>query len=232
VHDHDAAIRFSLLGLTAVTGVVDAASFLGLGHIFTANMTGNIVFLGFAVGGATGVSAPRSVTALAAFACGSVCGGRINTRDLGAARSLLLAMCFEGLLLLLAVASTVPAGSSASSAAYAAIVLTAAAMGLRNAVVRKLGVPDLTTTVLTLTVTGLAADSHLAGGNGGRSGIRLLSITVMCIGAICGATLLGRAGLAAALGGAALAVAGLALFLYVKLRHSSDRDTVDVATNR
>src|SRR2546426_203301 len=76
VHDHDAAIRFSLLGLTAVTGVVDAASFLGLGHIFTANMTGNIVFLGFAVGGATGVSAPRSVTALAAFACGSVCGGR------------------------------------------------------------------------------------------------------------------------------------------------------------
>jgi len=141
-------------------------------------------------------------------------------------------MCFEGLLLLLAVASTVPAGSSASSAAYAAIVLTAAAMGLRNAVVRKLGVPDLTTTVLTLTVTGLGADSRLAGGNGGRSGIRLLSITVMCIGAMFGATLLGRGGLAAALGGAALAVAGLVLFLYVKLRHSSDRDTVDVATNR
>jgi len=47
----DVPIRWSLLGLTAVTGIVDAVSFLGLGHIFTANMTGNIVFLGFAIGG-------------------------------------------------------------------------------------------------------------------------------------------------------------------------------------
>jgi len=220
-HGDDASIRWSLLGLTAVTGVVDAVSFLGLGHIFTANMTGNIVFLGFAIGGGTGVSVGRSLTALSAFACGGICGGRINTRDLTPARSLLTAMCFESFLLLLAVASTAPSEFKASSVAYIVIVSTALAMGLRNAVVRKLGVPDMTTTVLTLTITGLAADSRLAGGKGDRSGRRMLSIIAMCIGAIGGAVLLGRFGVAAALGVAALAVAGLSLLLYSSLRHNS-----------
>jgi uncharacterized membrane protein YoaK (UPF0700 family) len=184
-------------------------------------MTGNIVFLGFAIGRGPGVSAGRSLTALGAFACGGICGGRINTRVLTPARSLLTAMCLESLLLLLAVASTVPSEFNASSVAYIVIVSTALAMGLRNAVVRKLGVPDLTTTVLTLTITGLAADSRLARGKGGRSGRRMWSITAMCTGATGGAVLLGRFGLAAALGVAALSVAGLSLFLYSSLRHSS-----------
>jgi uncharacterized membrane protein YoaK (UPF0700 family) len=221
-HADDAAIRWSLLGLTAVTGIVDAVSFLGLGHIFTANMTGNIVFLGFAIGGGTGVSAGRSLTALGAFACGGVCGGRINTRSFTAAHLLQVAMGVETLLLFLAVASCVPSRTDTSSVAYAVIVFTAAAMGVRNAVVRKLGVPDLTTTVLTMTITGLAADSRSAGGNGDRRGTRILSITAMCAGAACGAVLLGRFGLASALGVAALAVAGLSLFLYSSLRKDAN----------
>jgi uncharacterized membrane protein YoaK (UPF0700 family) len=221
LHDDRMAIHWSLLGLTAVTGVVDAVSFLGLGHIFTANMTGNIVFLGFAIGGGAGVSAGRSLAALGAFACGGVCGGRMNTRSLTAARSLLLAMGVEALFLLLAVASAVPSQTNASSVTYAVIVFTAVAMGLRNAVVRKLSVPDLTTTVLTMTMTGLAADSRLAGGSGDRRGARMLSIAAMCGGAACGAVLLGTFGLAAALGVAALSVAGLALLLYSSLRRSS-----------
>jgi hypothetical protein len=45
-----------LLVLTAVSGIVDAISFLGLGHVFTANMTGNVAFLAFAVAGIPGVS--------------------------------------------------------------------------------------------------------------------------------------------------------------------------------
>jgi uncharacterized membrane protein YoaK (UPF0700 family) len=221
-HGDCAAVRWSLLGLTAVTGVVDAASFLGLGHIFTANMTGNIVFLGFAIGGGAGVSAGRSLTALGAFACGGVCGGRLNTRSVTAARLLLVAMCLEVLFLLLAVASTVPSRIEASSVAYAVIVFTAAAMGLRNAVVRTLRVPDLTTTVLTMTITGLAADSRLAGGNGDRSSTRVLSIAAMCAGAACGAVLLRRFGLATALGAAALGVAGLSLFLYSSLQNRAN----------
>jgi len=64
---------------TAVTGLVDAVSYIGLGHIFTANMTGNIVLLGFAFAGVPGLSALRSLTALAAFLVGAVIGGRLAT---------------------------------------------------------------------------------------------------------------------------------------------------------
>jgi uncharacterized membrane protein YoaK (UPF0700 family) len=56
-----------LLLLSVVTGLVDAVSYLALGHVFVANMTGNVVFLGFALAGAPGLSAPASLAALAAF---------------------------------------------------------------------------------------------------------------------------------------------------------------------
>src|SRR5205814_3616303 len=66
----------ALFGLTFVTGTVDAVSFLGLGHVFTANMTGNVVFLGFAFAGATGLSAKASALGLVSFLAGAVAGGR------------------------------------------------------------------------------------------------------------------------------------------------------------
>jgi hypothetical protein len=78
VDDQTPLVR-ALIGLTVVTGLVDAISFLGLGHIFTANMTGNLVFLGFSAGGAPGISAARSIAALCAFAGGSACGGRLTS---------------------------------------------------------------------------------------------------------------------------------------------------------
>ena len=88
-------------------------------------------------------------------------------------------------------------------------------MGLRNAVVRKLAVPDLTTTVLTLTVTGLAADSVLAGGVAPRSGRRMLSIVAMGSGALVGTMLVRPFGMWVPLVVAALVVAGLASYLYL-----------------
>src|SRR5438309_8098668 len=60
---------------TAVTGLIDAVSFISLGHVFTANMTGNVVFLGFAAAGAPGLSVTRSLAALAAFLLGALIGG-------------------------------------------------------------------------------------------------------------------------------------------------------------
>jgi uncharacterized membrane protein YoaK (UPF0700 family) len=63
-------IPYALLGMTAVTGLVDAVSFLSLGHVFTANMTGNIVFLAFATAHVSGLSVARSSTALLAFLVG------------------------------------------------------------------------------------------------------------------------------------------------------------------
>src|SRR5947199_3126559 len=102
-HGHDAAIRWSLLGLTAVTGVVDAVSFLGLGHVFTTNMTGNVVFLGFAIAGTADVAVGRSLAALCAFASGSVVGGRLtNESHRTPAKQLLIAMYAEVVFLCLA----------------------------------------------------------------------------------------------------------------------------------
>ena len=207
----------ALFGLTFVTGVIDAVSFLGLGHVFTANMTGNVVLLGFASGGTADLSVGRSLAALCAFATGSVVGGRLtNERQRTPARQLLIAMHAEVLFLCLAAAATLVAGGDTSFAWLSpVIVLTAVAMGLRNAVVRKLAVPDLTTTVLTLTVTGLAADSVLAGGVAPRSGRRMLSILAMGSGALAGTMLLRLFGMWVALIVAAFVVAGLALYLYL-----------------
>src|SRR5262249_24057108 len=75
---------------------------------------------------------------------------------------------------------------------YAVIVLTAVAMGVRNATVRRLAVPDLTTTVLTLTLTALAAESSLAGGSKPRLGRRGVSVVLMFAGAAIGTLLLQR----------------------------------------
>jgi uncharacterized membrane protein YoaK (UPF0700 family) len=72
---------------------------------------------------------------------------------------------------------------------YGVIVLTALAMGFRNATVRQLAVPDLTTTVLTLTLTAVAADSGLAGGGNTRLSRRIAAVAAMFAGAALGALL-------------------------------------------
>src|SRR6202035_4349564 len=74
----DSILPVALLGMTAVTGLVDAVSFLSLGHVFTANMTGNIVLLAFAGTGVPQVSLAGSITALLGFLAGAAVGGRIE----------------------------------------------------------------------------------------------------------------------------------------------------------
>src|SRR5215470_2638869 len=166
----DRIMPLVLIGMTAVTGLLDAASFLGLGHVFTANMTGNVVFLGFAVVGVAKVSVGRSFTALAAYVAGAILGGRIMARSESGSPMRLATFAFVVEFALLACATTCAIGCVADAPKYASqlyfvIAFTAIAMGIRNATVRKLGVPELNTTVLTMTVTGLAADSWLGGGN-------------------------------------------------------------------
>ena len=177
------------MAMTFTTGIVDAASFLALGHVFTANMTGNIVLLGFALGGAAGLSAPRSLLALGAFLLGALAGGRWTLH--GTAKGWIVpAIVTESALL--GVAAAVSAVVPGSTKIYGVIALTALAMGLRNAVVRKIAIPDMTTTVLTLTVTGIAADSSLAGGNNPHWQRRVSAVAAMLIGAAVGAAMVGR----------------------------------------
>jgi len=185
-----------LLGLTVVTGLVDAVSYLALGHVFTANMTGNVVFLGFAVAGAPGLSVMRSGMAVVAFFAGAVIGGRMAARMSVGCRRRWTGAAFGAEAALFLAATAVALGyrsglSNEPTRLHTVIVLTGLAMGIRNATVRKLAVPDLTTTVLTLTLTGLAADSRLAGGSNQGWARRAASIGAMFAGAAVGAWLLG-----------------------------------------
>src|ERR1700726_3931461 len=88
-----------LLVMTAVTGIVDAVSYLGLGHVFTANMTGNIVLMGFRLGGTSGISLSRSVIAFLCFMLGAVAGGRMG-RHLSPRQSRMSGLLAEAALLI------------------------------------------------------------------------------------------------------------------------------------
>ncbi|MGF1239415.1 YoaK family protein [Streptomyces sp. 2-6] len=179
-----------LLGLTVVSGMIDAVSYLGLGHVFTANMTGNVVVLGFAAVGAPGFSIPHTVTSLACFLVGALAGGRVAARYGGVSRRAWARVTLAAEAVLVGASAVIAyAAPGAAATVYALIALTAFAMGLRNVTVRKLGVADLTTTVLTMTLTGLASDSRAAGGPGHRSGRRVAAVLAMLLGAVLGAWL-------------------------------------------
>ncbi len=202
-----------LLSLTLVTGLVDATSYLKLGHVFVANMTGNVVFLGFAIAGAGGLSVGASLVALASFLLGGLAGGRLGAR-LGDHRGRLLvaASSTQAVAVTTAVVLAAASGDHPGRAARdGLIVLLATAMGVQNAVARRLAVPDLTTTVLTLTLTGVAADSKLAGGAGSKPARRLLAVGAMLLGALVGGLLVLRVSIAAPLAAAALVLAAVAV---------------------
>jgi uncharacterized membrane protein YoaK (UPF0700 family) len=182
----------ALLVLTFSTGLVDAVSYLGLGRVFTANMTGNIVLLGFGVAGSEGLPVVAPLVSLAAFLVGSAVGGMLATAIQDRHPDhVARALGIEAVLIL--VAAVVAAAIDVEPGTFDAgvvIALLALAMGVRNATVRKLGVPDLTTTVLTMTLTGLAADSRVAGGSGTGSVRRITAVLAMLTGALAGALLL------------------------------------------
>jgi uncharacterized membrane protein YoaK (UPF0700 family) len=183
-----------LLGLTVVSGLVDSFSYLTLGHVFVANMTGNVVFLGFALAGFGEVSIVDSLLALLAFVLGAAIAGRVAASR-PPHRGLLLAAGAAAQALCVVVAAVTTTVAHSTSVRLTLIALLAMAMGGQNAVVRRLGVPDLTTTVLTRTVAGLVADNTpppvLAR--------RLASVTALLTGALLGGTLLRWANISAPL---------------------------------
>ena len=180
-----------LVAMTLVTGLVDAFSYLILGHVFVANMTGNVVLLGFALAGAPGFSISASAAAIGSFGLGALVGGHTATR-FSHHRARLLSTAastqtvFFAVSVVLAALSTNPVTATYR---YPLIVVLALAMGIQNAAARKLAVPDLTTTVLTLTITGIAADSTIAGGRGSKAGRRVVAVAAMLGGAVVGTVL-------------------------------------------
>jgi uncharacterized membrane protein YoaK (UPF0700 family) len=193
-----------LLLLSFTTGLVDAASVLGLGKVFTANMTGNVVFLGFAAAGTPGFTIAPYIVAIASFMIGALIAGRTAKAHVGASerRWLMISAAVETALLwgaaILALRFDV-ATQSPEARLFAIIALTGVAMGYRNATIRQLKVADLTTTVLTLTLTGLSADSRAGGGGNTNWRRRVGAVVAIFAGAVVGALLLLHVGLPAPL---------------------------------
>ena len=187
-----------LFVLTVVTGLVDAVSYLKLEHV-RGQHDGQRRILGFAVAGVQDFPIAASLVAIAAFLVGAVAGGKLGSIMAGNgsrffAVAILIKLALVGTAFVVAIAIV-----HDSPVRYGLIVLLALAMGLQNAAARLLAIPDLTTTVLTLTLTGLAADSTLAGGNNPRAGRRLLATGAMLLGAAVGAFLVLSFGVGAVL---------------------------------
>ncbi|WP_197025839.1 YoaK family protein [Nocardioides sp. URHA0020] len=181
-----------MLVLTFTTGIVDAVGYLGLDKVFTGNMTGNVVILGMALVGADGLPIVGPVLALLGFMGGAALGGRLLRRAGGAWTHLTTGLfAGVGVVMLALAAILLAAGEDpARWLALGVTTLLGGAMGAQAATARFIAVKDVTTVVVTSTITGLAADSVLGSGQGGGSGRRATAVVLILAGAAVGAALL------------------------------------------
>lgn len=201
----------ALLLLTFATGLVDAVSVLVLGHVFVANMTGNVIFLGFWFVPHSGVDMAAAVVAFASFMVGTVLGGRLARHlDAQVRRWLVVALSIE-VVLLVTLAALAGAGVLHYQGRGRMLLIggLAVTFGIQSATARQFGIQELSTTVLTATIVGIGFDSRLAGGTGHREGLRYGVVATMLGGAALGATLT-RFTVAPIIALAALAVAASA----------------------
>ena len=177
--------------LTFATGLVDAVSVLVLGHVFVANMTGNVIFLGFWFVPHSGVDLTAALVAFLSFLAGTVVGGRLARHlDSGVRRWLTVALSVE--VVMLGVLAGLAGGGVLRYHDDTKLVLIAGlalAFGIQNATARQFGIQELSTTVLTQTIVGIGFDSRLAGGTGQREKLRYTVVLTMCAGAVLGATM-------------------------------------------
>ena len=167
-----------MLALTFTTGIVDAVGYLGLDRVFTANMTGNVVILGMALAGADDLPVLGPALALVGFLAGAALGGRVlRTAPAGWSDRTSGTFAATGVLAVgLGIGALVAPPVEATTWALVVTTLLAVAMGLQAATARRLAVKDVTTVVVTSTLTGLAADSRLAGGTGDGWARRSLAV--------------------------------------------------------
>lgn len=217
-HPRHGPLPVLLLVLTLATGAVDALSILGLGRVFVANMTGNVVFVAFALAGAAGFSLWGSVLALAGFLVGAALAGELMLPGAPPRGQLLrnVVLLEFGLTVVSLLLATAAAGEPGDRAKAVIAFLAALGLGMQNAVVRYLAVPDLTTTVLTMTITGLGTDLR----RHDRIAVtrRLLAVVAMFVGALIGSVVFLSFGLTAALALIAAVFLFLGAFIAVIIR--------------
>lgn len=177
--------------ISAICGLVDSVCFLALGHVFAEMMTGNLLLLAFSIGkGQLLEGSAQYLPAIISFTLGALLGGRLlrGPKKLQERR---VGFAIEGVILWGATALAAIGRPEADNfAGQVLIAMLALGMGIQNAMVRVHGVPDLATNVMTLTYTGIIADSGLAGGDNRNWRRRALSIGLFCLSAAVGALLL------------------------------------------
>jgi uncharacterized membrane protein YoaK (UPF0700 family) len=220
-----------MLALTFSTGIVDAVGYLGLDKVFAGNMTGNVVILGMALVGAEGLPWVGPLIALFAFMAGAVIGGRTLRRE-STGWNTRTSWSFTATAVALAVLTVIliiTGGVPPKPWELAITTLLAATMGFQAAVARHLAVKDVTTVVVTSTITGLAADSWLAGGSGQPWRRRAAAVVLIALGALAGAALL-RIHIAVPLGLAAV-ISGAAAAFGHAAAHEGRGEPVPAAAN-
>ncbi|GAA1710042.1 YoaK family protein [Isoptericola hypogeus] len=190
--DRDRLHLVLMLVLTFSTGIADAVGYLGLDRVFTGNMTGNVVILGMALAGGDDLPVVGPLLALGTFMAGAALAG-VVLRPVHVGWTARTTGLLAAVGLVLAAITVLLAASDDDLPPAVQLTVTgllALAMGMQAATARHLSVKDVTTVVVTSTITGLAADSRLAGGSGKHAGRRLGAIALICAGAAAGALLL------------------------------------------
>ncbi|MFL4475122.1 YoaK family protein [Paeniglutamicibacter sp. MACA_103] len=178
--------------MTFSTGIVDAVGYLGLDRIFTGNMTGNVVILGMALSGKTDLPVIGPAVALVLYFLGAVVGGRVlrgHREGWTPATTIIFSLVSAILLTCAAFTKMIPLGTIPYSTVALAAVL-GFVMGAQAAAARQVKIADVTTVVVTSTITGLAADSWLGARQKQDWMKRSLAVLLILLGALCGAALL------------------------------------------
>jgi len=181
-----------MLVLTFVTGLVDAVGYLGLDRIFTGNMTGNLVILGMGLAAEDNLPVVGPLVALGAYALGAAIAGRLLRGPLTSRQSRVTRIfTFNAAVLtavgvtLATVAVTAPSPLSISAAGSIAVL-----MGMQAATARALAVADMTTVVVTSTITAFASETLFEPGWAWFKHRRLWAILAIFAGALVGALLM------------------------------------------
>lgn len=198
-----------LLVLTASTGAIDAVSYLSLDRVFTGNMTGNVLFIGFALMGVGGIPLLNNALALLGFVAGSILGGRIvgQSPPKGLPVSSRWVLGGGAVIIVTLAVYWIVVHELSHPALLVLTTLLAIIMGAQVAAVKPVGNTDVTTVVVTSTLANLSRESRLAGGTGKGWWQRLAAVVAMGVGAAIGAGIIG------AFGGAWALVAAAAIFV-------------------
>jgi uncharacterized membrane protein YoaK (UPF0700 family) len=181
----------ALLLLTFATGLADSLSILVLGHVFVANMTGNVIFLGFWLAPRTSIDLTAVAVALPTFVTTTILSGRLSRYFGIRTRPWITTVLATEIVLLVTLSILAGAGvlHYHDNTKLIIIGLLAVTFGLQHSSARQFGIKELSTTVLTSTIVSLGIDSRLSGGTGERQKLRFAVVFTMCAGAFLGATM-------------------------------------------